>query len=438
MSWPSENEYAMTLSIFGLLPQAASVLQLPVYVNTGSVMTPITNHEGHQVQKEILAELLHAHQMSSGKDVGFAGFTDLSKVTLIDFRHDLPGLIGKPVLKVVCVPLYFCEVNPRDWVIPSSDMVTRLRVARETGLLMIEPNKAIAVVVGHEHTEDSQHVSVFMTDEHGVPRRVPGLFPYDRRIRGSQPSIASLNRYETECALREAACDRLIEASLLKPSRVRLELLSETESRLNAHLVNAPPERKPSGAIVYRSFAAGGINQVAENTRHADGWVRYPTGQDSWYFGVWVNFKTQQVITYAEGDITHVVCLDSEPFQAELQEMAEFYGLHRLPCAKAFGEDGITHFYDTLLRMKEEHRVVGLFPADSGDLPVFVAVRSTADELLSLELDQERVLSPELFELDLLHISAFNPDNSLRVVRKETGLSLMLQVGDMRYTGQLV
>lgn len=57
-----------------------------------------------------------------------------------------------------------------------------------------------------------------------------------------------------------------------------------------------------------------------------DGWEQYDTDQDAWYFGVWVRLSTRETVTYAEGDITHVVAPTDEAFKAELAGMAEFYG----------------------------------------------------------------------------------------------------------------
>lgn len=56
------------------------------------------------------------------------------------------------------------------------------------------------------------------------------------------------------------------------------------------------------------------------------GWEQYDTSQDAWYFGVWVNIKERRTLTYAEGDVTIVECPDDAHLQAELDNMAKFYG----------------------------------------------------------------------------------------------------------------
>jgi hypothetical protein len=70
----------------------------------------------------------------------------------------------------------------------------------------------------------------------------------------------------------------------------------------------------------------------------AAGWEQYDTDQDAWYFGVWLNKKTLQIRTYAEGDITLTTCPDAEHFNAEIKAMNEFYGEGFI--AKTIDENG--------------------------------------------------------------------------------------------------
>jgi hypothetical protein len=58
----------------------------------------------------------------------------------------------------------------------------------------------------------------------------------------------------------------------------------------------------------------------------AAGWLQFDTNQDAWYFGVWVNPKTFQTLTYAEGDVTLVLCRDAEHYNAEIRDACDFYG----------------------------------------------------------------------------------------------------------------
>lgn len=60
--------------------------------------------------------------------------------------------------------------------------------------------------------------------------------------------------------------------------------------------------------------------------RASKGWIQYDTDQDAWYFGVWVNPERLEIMTYAEGDVSLVICKDKESYHAELKSMAKFYG----------------------------------------------------------------------------------------------------------------
>ena len=77
-----------------------------------------------------------------------------------------------------------------------------------------------------------------------------------------------------------------------------------------------------------------------------NGWKQFDTQQDAWYFGVWVHPEKREILTYAEGDITRVICPTEESYHAELKSMTEFYGPP--PWAfKTISADGqVTEYYD--------------------------------------------------------------------------------------------
>lgn len=60
-------------------------------------------------------------------------------------------------------------------------------------------------------------------------------------------------------------------------------------------------------------------------TRQGAGWQQWDTSQDASYFGVWVHRDLRQILTFAEGDITVVECLDDERFKAEIESMERLY-----------------------------------------------------------------------------------------------------------------
>ena len=57
-----------------------------------------------------------------------------------------------------------------------------------------------------------------------------------------------------------------------------------------------------------------------------EGWKRYDTDQDAWYYGVWVNFETRQSFSYCEGDTALTTCPDEDHFRLELKQLEDFHG----------------------------------------------------------------------------------------------------------------
>jgi hypothetical protein len=89
-----------------------------------------------------------------------------------------------------------------------------------------------------------------------------------------------------------------------------------------------PKETNCRGNFIERGFRENCERYVFdfEELLPKDGWEQFDTKQDAWYFGVWVNKKTMQTFTYAEGDTTKVTCPTLESFKAELEDMVKFYG----------------------------------------------------------------------------------------------------------------
>lgn len=437
----AQNQSVMNRSFFSIAADAERIVGQPVHGGldlTYGVQQP--EREAHVVQKQILAEMLHAHKVKTGSIEHFAGLVDPACATLIDFRQDYPGLIGKPIVTMRCMPMYFAEVDPQDnWVIHHQDMATRLLIARQSGLLFMGCNEAMAVILGHESDESSQIVKAFMTDERGVPRPIHGVYPHDRRIIGSQRQIESLNVHEAESALNEAVRDAAVEAGL-DPDRIsprRISLLTRTVELLSTYLPNAPQERKASGAVIKRSFKEGGKGSVANLTRSSDGWVHYPTSQDAWYFGVAVNFDKREVLNYAEGDVIQVICPDERSFRAELHEMAQFYGQSRVRCGSASSETGaIAHFYDSLFRLKGDQKVVSLRKQadDLSSVPLFAAVDLTHPVFTRISPDNELSVPADAFEVDLLDPLAF-VQHGMRALQTSNGIAFILDIegGDQRF-----
>ena len=77
-----------------------------------------------------------------------------------------------------------------------------------------------------------------------------------------------------------------------------------------------------------------------------NGWKQFDTDQDAWYFGVWVNIEKRMTVTYAEGDLTVVVCPSLETFRAELEDAEKFYGSPPPAFIVIDGDGKVTQIYD--------------------------------------------------------------------------------------------
>lgn len=98
------------------------------------------------------------------------------------------------------------------------------------------------------------------------------------------------------------------------------------------------------GNILRHSFLMGRGRAYYDSKLCADGWKQWDTDQDAWYFGIWVNFETRQILTFAEGDETLVICPTQESFDAEIASMKDYYGEDYLIC-KVIDSDGVLTEY---------------------------------------------------------------------------------------------
>ena len=76
------------------------------------------------------------------------------------------------------------------------------------------------------------------------------------------------------------------------------------------------------------------------------GWRQYDTSSDAWYFGIWVNLSTLQIIEFAEGDIVLRTYLNKEDMKNALAKMNQHYGSPP-PAFTTISDDGtICHHYE--------------------------------------------------------------------------------------------
>lgn len=72
-------------------------------------------------------------------------------------------------------------------------------------------------------------------------------------------------------------------------------------------LINEHGEGKPYrwvDGISWKWFIHEGARYTYDVlARDIGGWSQFPTREDAWYFGVWVNHETREMIQYAEGDL---------------------------------------------------------------------------------------------------------------------------------------
>ena len=55
------------------------------------------------------------------------------------------------------------------------------------------------------------------------------------------------------------------------------------------------------------------------------GFAQIDTNEDFAYFGNWVNFKSLELITYCEGDLTIVKCENIEEFKQQLLKLVSWH-----------------------------------------------------------------------------------------------------------------
>jgi len=55
------------------------------------------------------------------------------------------------------------------------------------------------------------------------------------------------------------------------------------------------------------------------------GFAQIDTNEDASYFGNWVNFKSLELITYCEGDLTINKCENEEEFKNQLLKVVSWY-----------------------------------------------------------------------------------------------------------------
>lgn len=106
------------------------------------------------------------------------------------------------------------------------------------------------------------------------------------------------------------------------------------------------PETNAQGNRIERSTLAGADRYLFDlGECHPDnGWVQFDTDEDASYFGVWVHPEKREVLTFAEGDVSRVVCDTEDGYRVEIEALCRFY--KTAPAFKTISDDGtITEYY---------------------------------------------------------------------------------------------
>lgn len=352
----------------------------------------------------------------------WGGITDWSKAALVDFAHGMPGLLDAKPLRVAFIHQWYSEVLVQAEPTPEA-LEQRLQCVTTTGFLPVGPGEQVALFF--RYASGSEQAVLYRCDDLGNSLVVHGcwLEAVYRWASEGPRSIAGLNDKHTRDAIERVQGDLLYRAAC-GASEVDQALMLRQLQLLEDHLPVAEPERAASGAVIRRSSIEGGdANSIAQITRSRDGWMRYGTHEDAWYFSVRINPDKRETMTYAEGDITHVICESHEQLMAELKDMAAFYGRRRRPAAVGYDSTGRTCFYETLHFLGRDAKEVKLIPAtsdaQSDEVPLFMAINLDHAALQGLALHQEVVLPADAYQLDLYNPLAFEPTTATAALTAE-------------------
>ena len=79
------------------------------------------------------------------------------------------------------------------------------------------------------------------------------------------------------------------------------------------------------GCITSRAFYRSERYIIDFADDFKNGWMQFDTSQDAFYFGVWVNKETCEILSFCEGDWTHKNYMNPEYFNKGVQDLIDFY-----------------------------------------------------------------------------------------------------------------
>lgn len=362
----------------------------------------------------------------------FAGIQRAEDAVLILFnpREDNAHREDK-LVRLVQIPLYVEEVKPFQ-PLGEADLREREEFTRQTGFLLFGPDECFAAL--RTGPNDYVFTDCYEVNTSAVPRSLAGYYAHNVDHKAQVTRIADLHITRTRELIQEIQGEIYWWGPQTKVfDRTQMQRHQRSVELLRAHLDVAPPERTASGAVIHRSFIQNGDTGSTLAMRPSkEGWVRYPTSQDAWYYGVWICPPKRELLTYAEQDVTHTVCDTDAQFRAELKALSDFHGKDRKPSVYAIEPGMSTAMFETLFLNKHAVDIV-TFNADSEAkdkqgkwiVPLFCALQSDHPSVQSLRDNETKQLPTDAFEMDWLDPLAFT-DWKAFATGTTTGLRIKL------------
>jgi hypothetical protein len=343
----------------------------------------------------------------------FAGISDFEKVAMVAYRGMRAHMQDCELVRLVQVPLYVTEVKPFRPLDPMH-MELREKFARMTGFILVGPDEVWAALYKGKGPDAYTFCTMVENNDLGTPRTVCGYYADGVEYWSKPVTVAELDATATKSLTSRYRGNYLYSLPQTDVySELQYERMRETLKLLIDHESVAPPERSSHGSKVFRSFISNGDTESTRHMRpYSEGWRKYPTYQDAWYFGCWFNPQKLELLMYAEQDVIHTVCDDEQQFKAEMAALARSFGREPSPSIIAIGEEGTTFMYDCLtLFRREDGKCVTLnfskdLPAkdEQGKLqmPLMADLLVTHPSLQGLEDGQSIALTKDQFQMNIL------------------------------------
>lgn len=101
-----------------------------------------------------------------------------------------------------------------------------------------------------------------------------------------------------------------------------------TEAIINSLLICSLDERTITQESAFSSyFTEDGDRYIFDFYLSSDDrWQQYDTTEDAWYFGIWINLETRQILKYLEGDIHLSTFSCNTLLKKSIEKLNNYYG----------------------------------------------------------------------------------------------------------------